>query len=209
MSGFNGIDFLILGIFLLSMILGMTKGVVKEVLSLFTWIAAFIVASLFSSRLAAYFTNMPELQSVISTATNSVGINPAQPIGWLAFGISFIALFSVTMITGSLISTLISGAVNSIGLGIINRLLGGVFGLVRGLLVSIFIVFLMQMVPQIQQQPAWAQSFFVGAYQPAVQWLGTAIAPGVESLKSTIGEKLQNVNTQMQGVVNSYGGFGR
>ncbi len=56
-ADFNGIDYLVLGIFFFSVFAGFMRGLLKEVISLITWAAACIVATMFSGELAAYISS--------------------------------------------------------------------------------------------------------------------------------------------------------
>lgn len=193
MSSLNWVDNIILFVFFMSVVAGLMRGLVKEVISLLTWLAAFIVAVIFSPKLAAMFTSSPSVQSMVSGASTAVGLNTAQPVSMFAIGVSFIALFVGTLIVGSLINSLTSRAVERQGISFANRLLGSVFGLARGFIIVLVIIFLVQLSP-IQQQPYWSSSQFVNAFQPAVQWFGNLVQPGFQSLKAKVDTTLQNTN---------------
>lgn len=200
MSNLNWVDILILCVFLFSVLAGLMRGLVKEIISLLTWIAAFIIAIIFSSKLAALFTGTQQVQSAISSASNAVGTSAAQSISVLSVGVSFIILFVGTLLIGSIIGSIISKAVDSVGIGFINRFLGGVFGLARAFLLVLVGMFLIQLTT-LQQQPWWVQSQFVSSFQPAVVWLGGVVAPGLASLKDTLNNTIQNIksNQTVQG----------
>src|ERR1041385_2992010 len=68
MSNLNWVDIVILVIFFASVLAGLIRGFVKEIISLVTWIAAFFIATMFASKLAAWFTSFPSVQSMISSA---------------------------------------------------------------------------------------------------------------------------------------------
>jgi membrane protein required for colicin V production len=195
MSSLNWVDNVILFVFFMSVVAGLMRGLVKEVISLLTWLAAFVVAVLFSSKLAGIFTSSHQVQSMISGATSSIGINTAQPVSVLSLGLSFVLLFVGTLIVGSIINSMTSKAVERTGISFSNRLLGSVFGLGRGFLIALVGIFVVQLSP-IQQESYWSQSQFVTAFQPAVQWLGGIVQPGFDSLKSKVSDTLQNTNTQ-------------
>jgi membrane protein required for colicin V production len=191
----NWVDDAILLIFLVSVLAGLMRGLVKEVISLFTWIAAFIVAILFSTRVASMFTGSDQVQSAVSNASNNIGMNASQSVSVLSIGVSFLLLFVATLIIGSIINYIISRAVESGGISFINRLLGGVFGLARGFLIILVGIFLIQLSP-VQDEPWWQASQFVKSYQPSVKWLGDTVSPGFENLKAKVDDTLKNVNTQ-------------
>lgn len=185
MTSFNAVDIGILAIFFISAFAGLMRGFVKEFLSLLTWIVAIIVASKFSKPLAASFSSA----DVVQTSMGSTG----DYISWLAIGVSFAVLFAATMIVGAIFNLFITRAVESGGISVINRMLGGVFGLARGYLINLVLIFLLSLTP-FAQNSLWTDSQFVRFFQPAVAWIGEQVQPGFDSLKATMGETLRNMN---------------
>lgn len=193
MSNLNWVDLVILAIFLISVLAGLMRGLVKEIISLATWIAAIFIAVMFSSKLAMLFTSTQPVQSMVSSTSTSIGSSTAHPVSLLAIGISFLILFIGTMIIGAIINYIISSAMSSIGLGLINRLLGAVFGLARGFLIVVVAIFLVEL-SSIQQNPWWQQSQFVDNFQPAVKWLSDLVSPSLANLKVKMSETIQRAN---------------
>lgn len=205
LQNLNWIDYSILIIFILSVLGGLLRGFVREFISLVTVIAAFIIASMFASALATIFTNSESVQSAVNQASNAIGMNASQPVSCLAIGLSFAILFIATLIIGAIISSILNLAVETSLLGFGNRLLGGVFGLVRGFIITLVLIFLVQLTP-LGSQPWWVQSRFVGDLQPAIQWLGNLVSPTLANLKEKFGQALQNVNETSQNITNSTAG---
>jgi membrane protein required for colicin V production len=201
-TGFSWVDYILLAVFFISVLSGLMRGGVKEVVSLLSWIAAFIIAGLFSKPLAAYFSSSSSVQSAISSAssTSTFGISTANQVSIFAISASFSALFIGTIIIGSLIGYFINQAVEGGGISIGNRLLGAIFGLVRGYLIALVLIFIGQFTP-IAQQTAWTQSSLVTSFQPAVQWFGNIVQPGLDSLKSSVGQTIQNMTNGSQNSV--------
>ena len=133
MEGYNWVDYTFIAILIFSILIGFGRGLVKEVISLLTLIAAFIVAILFSSKLSAYITTMPVIQNMVSQTSSAIGMDTSTAVNYIAIGISFAILFSVTAMIGSIFGMIINSMfqVGLIGLG--NRVLGAGFGLARGL----------------------------------------------------------------------------
>lgn len=192
MASFNWVDYIVLFIFFISLVGGFLRGGAREIVSLATWIAAFIVASLFAKPLAAYFSGTQLMQTASSAISNFT-----SQTSLFALAVSYCVLFFSTLLIGSIIGYLLNSIVESIGLGVINRVVGAIFGLGRGYLVNLVAIFIIQLTPIIEQ-PFWSQSSFVNAYQPAVVWLGNIVQPGLQSLKSTVGQTLQNWNSTLQ-----------
>lgn len=205
LQNLNWIDYSILIIFILSILSGLLRGFVKEFVSLVTIIAAFIVATMFASALATVFTNSASVQNAVNQASNAIGINASQPVSYLAIGLSFAILFIATIIIGAIISSILNLAVQTSMLGLGNRLLGGIFGLVRGFIITLVLIFLVQLTP-LGSQPWWVQSRFVADLQPVVQWVGNLVSPSLANLKEKFGEALQNANESSQNITNSSAG---
>lgn len=205
MSNLNWIDYIILLIFFFSIIAGFIRGFVKEVVSLITLVAAFVIATMFSNALAQLFTGHPSVQNAVNQATTSLGVDTAQPVSYIALGISFALLFAGTIIVGMIVSFFLNFAFKSGVLGIGNRLLGGIFGLVRGYIINLALIFVVQLTP-LGTQASWSQSQFVNMYQPAVQWLGNIVSPSLANLKARFEQTIQNFGSQLQ---NNYGGYVR
>lgn len=117
------VDLLIVGSVGLSLLFGLFRGLVKEALSLGFWIGAAVLASLYSTRAAEH------LEGLIS--------NPAvQRIT------AFIGIFVFTVFMGGLISNGISNLTSRAGLGAVDRGLGALFGIARGVIIVTVVVVL-------------------------------------------------------------------
>jgi len=183
---FNWLDIILLTIFIFSIIGGIARGFVNEVISLVVLVIAFAVATLFSTKVAAYFSGSHDLQSVVTSASSTVGLNPDNQISMLALGLSFLCLFLGTLITGTIIKYFLARTADLPGLNIINRLLGGLFGVGRGLLINLVIIGMVQMIPQAAESDTWSNSLIVTNYQPIVPWFTQKIEPSLASLHSKI-----------------------
>jgi membrane protein required for colicin V production len=117
------VDIIILGIILLSCLFGGFRGLVKEALSLAFWIGAALLAMAFSDVAAARLTG--------------VSANPV--VRQMA---AFVLIFVFTVFAGGLISNLISTLMSKAGLGGVDRALGALFGIIRGVVIVTVIVML-------------------------------------------------------------------
>ncbi|HEC73540.1 MAG TPA: CvpA family protein [Methylophaga aminisulfidivorans] len=116
------VDYLIIGIVLLSAVISIVRGFMREVLSLASWILAFWVALLFYSNLSTLLADY--------IATPSIRLF-----------LAFFVLFAVTLILGAMVNHLICQVVEKTGLTGTDRALGIVFGLIRGVaLVTILVL---------------------------------------------------------------------
>lgn len=199
MSQLNFVDILILIVFFISMIMGFARGLISEVISLATLIAAIFFAVMFSNQLATYFTSSQPVQEVVAQTSNVIGTSTAQPVSYMALGISFTLIFLVVLFIGSFIKYLLNIPFQFGLLGLGNRVFGGVFGLCRGFIINLVIIFLIQMSP-LSTESWWVNSSFVRAYQPAVGWLGNAISPALSDLRLKFESTLQDVNSSIGGI---------
>ena len=151
MNHFNWFDYLLLGIFFVSAIFGLIRGFVREVVSLITWGVAFLVGMLFADTLALYF------QSAIKSQAT-------------AQFLSFILLFIVVLIIGALINFILGKIIGHIGASSLNRFFGFIFGLLRGGLIVLFIVFIISST-RLQEQAWFSNSKLTYWFQDASVWI--------------------------------------
>lgn len=121
-TGFNNLDFIVLGIVFLSGVLAMFRGFVHEVLSLVSWVLAYFIAAKYYHLLEPW---------VHHHIKNETGASLAAGTG----------LFLIVLLVCALLSNVIVGLVRGKALNTIDRSLGFAFGLIRGALV-ISIVYL-------------------------------------------------------------------
>ncbi len=129
----NWADWTILGIIGVSSLFSLKRGFVREALSLVTWVAAFIIARLFSQSLSVVLEPYLETPSVRYIA---------------AFAILFIA----ALVVGVLINKLVGALVDATGLTGTDRVLGIGFGAARGGLIVVAIVALIGMSPAVNDR---------------------------------------------------------
>jgi membrane protein required for colicin V production len=196
MDNLNIIDYLLIAVLVFSMIRGLSRGLIKEVIGLLTFIAAFIIAIVFSTRLAGTFTNTAGVQGVLSQASSAIGVNTAQPVSYVAIGISFALLFGATVIIGSILGLILNVFFQYGVLGLGNRLLGSVFGFCKGFILCAVIAFVVQLTPFVTS-PLWQHSQIVASLQTTVEWIGGVVSPSLVNLKSRFGQTIQNVNSSI------------
>lgn len=144
------IDITILVIIGISTLISLTRGFVKEALSLAIWIAAFFIAKFFYLDLATLFT----------------GINDTM----LRNAAAVAALFIATLIVGSVVNYLIGRLVESTGLTGTDRLLGGIFGALRGILIVAAILFFMDSFTGLSDETWWEESELIPHFGIVIQW---------------------------------------
>jgi len=129
----TGFDFAVMAIMLVSLLLGLWRGLVYEVLSLVGWPIAFVLSRLFASDIVPMMPGAQEMMQIT-----------------LAYAVVFI----VALIAWGMLVWLFARLVKAIGLGWLDSVLGGLFGAVRGLLVILALVWLAGLT-HIPEQAFW------------------------------------------------------
>jgi membrane protein required for colicin V production len=192
-ENFNLIDYTFLTIFLLSIFVGLRRGLVKEVVSIVSWIAAFFIACAFATKLAAVFAGSSNIvQTTVSSVASKIGVDASGAVSTMMVGVCFVFLFVGTLVVGSIVNHILTTIADVPGISLVNRGLGAVFGFVRGYLITLVIIFIVQVTLGIQTM-AWTQSQFVQVFQPSVAQLSNLIQPGLESLKTKVGQSIESI----------------
>lgn len=202
MAGFNSLDIIIIVIFFLSAIIGFIRGFIAEFISLVILIAAVAIAIYFAVPLANYFTNTETVQSMMNQTSSATGTSTTQSISYFALGISFTVLFLGTLLVGLLVKALLNLAALSGVFGFGNMLLGALFGLVRGFIFNLILIFLLQLSP-VSASPFYLDSQLVKTFQPALLWLDNWVSPNFSAFKDKVGKTIQNMGTKVQAVTSS------
>ena len=145
------LDYVIIAVIGLSVITGLFRGFVKELIALCVWILAIWLAMTYSSALD------PWLQPHIQDKTvRSV--------------IAFVAILLATIIVGGLFNALLSFILRRSGLSGTDRLLGMGFGLVRGVFIVSFLMLIVKMTA-VSHEEYTSKSRLYPKFEPLVTWL--------------------------------------
>jgi len=185
LQGLNWVDNVLIVILLASAVTGLVRGGVREIVSLMSWIAAYVVATAFSHPLAKLFADSDLFNQVTGAAGQSLGSDAPADVSMFAVGVAFILLFTLTIFVGSLIGRVLSSAFEGGGISFLNRLMGVFMGLARGCLASLVLIFIMQLTPM-SEEGAWQKSTMVEAYRPAVQFFSHLVSPHIDELKKRV-----------------------
>lgn len=131
-------DFLVLFVLICSIVISTFRGLVKEILSLVSWIAAFIVANAYSEDLATMLPGM-------------ISGNTMRLI------VAFVALFIGVRLLMMLLNLAVEAMIKAGGLTLADRGLGGLFGLARGIVIVLSVVLLCG-TTTIPQQAFWKEA---------------------------------------------------
>lgn len=143
-------DYIVLAIIAISILVGAIRGFVKEAFSLIVWAAAFLIAFHYSGALAIHLEGHIELPSARTS-------------------LAFAGLFLSVLLVGGLLTFLVGKLVEKTGLSGTDRLLGGVFGGIRGVALVLAIVLFAGLTP-IPQDPWWQQSRAIQSLMPLAEW---------------------------------------
>jgi membrane protein required for colicin V production len=144
------IDYAILAIVGISALISLVRGFVKEAVSLIIWISAFFIASSFYANLSTLLTNI------------------SDPL--LRNAASITILFITTLILGALVNYLIGQLVSKTGLSGTDRVLGIVFGALRGVLVCSAVLFFMDAFTPASSSAWWQSSQLIPEFTLIVEW---------------------------------------
>lgn len=149
----SGLDWIILGVMLFSVWLAAVHGFFFEIFSLAGTVIGFLLAAWSYGQIAHWF--LPYVKS------------PA--IADLA---AFLAIFCVVVLVAGIIARVVREVIRAVGLRWADRILGGAFGLVRG--VVIVTVGVMALTAFAPESPQLAESQLAGYFQLAgsgASWL--------------------------------------
>jgi membrane protein required for colicin V production len=132
------LDWIFAAILALSTLLGVLRGLVKEVLSLLSWVAAFV----FAQRLA------PDVAQWVSLGGASETLRYAG---------GFVIAFIGTLLIGGALTMVLKSMLSVAGLRPMDRLLGGAFGAARGAVLLLAVTVVVSMTP-LGSYEAWHEA---------------------------------------------------
>lgn len=131
-------DWVFIGVLVFSLLVGAWRGLVYEVISVVSWLAAFVLAQWFAPAVAHWLP---------ISSTNEA----------LRYGIGFVLVFVATVFAGGLIAFVVKKLLAAVGLSPVDRLLGAAFGVVRGVVVLLALTVVVGMTP-FKSAPWWQES---------------------------------------------------
>ena len=134
------VDTLILAVIAISSAFGVWRGFIKETLSLLSWIAALLVSRVYSESLAGL------LESLID--------NPS-----VRYVTAFSVLFVLIIMLGTALNHFMSKLLVVTGLKTLDRLLGAVFGVARGTVIVLVVLFILNVF--VSGSEWWQQSTLI------------------------------------------------
>ena len=135
------VDWAILAILLLSAFLGGMRGMVRELISLATWVSAIFIAYAFGPRVSELFIGYIDNEAIRSV------------VGF--------ALTSITIIViGSFMAKAAKTLMSATGLSGFDRILGFIFGVVRGAALLVILTALISLT-SLNENSWWLESQFI------------------------------------------------
>lgn len=154
----TGVDIAILSVVIVSALVGLLRGFIKEVFSLVNWVAAMILVYLFRDPVG---TLLPLGESVSPLIRSIAG---------------GVLIFAGTLIIGGLLSTLLHKLVKATGLSGTDRTLGVVFGLLRGCIIVLALLIVLPSVSPVAEQSWWEASKLIPLFLNFEEWATTLMA---------------------------------
>ncbi len=145
------LDWVFGAVLLASLLLGAWRGLIFEVLSLVTWAAAFILAQWFA----------PDVAHVLPISGAGEAVRYAA---------GFVLVFVAAVFAGGLVAVLVKKLISAAGLAPADRMLGAVFGLVRGVVVLLALTVVVAMTP-LKKSVWWTESIGAGVLGAALKGL--------------------------------------
>lgn len=146
-----GLDWFCIAVVLLSLLLGFWRGLVYEVLSLLSWIAAFVLAQWLA----------PQAADLLPMG------GAAEPLRYAA---GFALVFIVALFTGGAVAWGVKRMVEAAGLRPVDRVLGAAFGGVRGAVLLLAVAVVVNMTP-LKNMRWWSESASAGILITALKGL--------------------------------------
>lgn len=159
----NGADYLILGVLVFSMLLGLFRGFVRESIALLAWLGGLWLAWRYA----------PLAEPLFRDAI-------AEPASmWAARAVIVVAVLIVGWLLAAILSYFLRHSALSI---MVDRFLGMFFGIVRGAVVIAVVVLLAQFI-QLDQTRWWKSSRLLPYAAEGATWLQAFAETGMEALE--------------------------
>jgi membrane protein required for colicin V production len=156
----SALDIAILAVLALSVAWGIWRGFVREILSLAGWVLAFLAANAVAAQLGELL-----------------------PASWaraeVRVLIAFVVVFVLALSATALVATLLSRLFKKAGLGGVDRTLGALFGLARGVVILLAVTIAAGLT-SLPRDPLWRSSVGAGMLTRTVLQLRPWLPPRLE-----------------------------
>ncbi len=142
------VDWVLLAALVASVVIGVLRGFTREFFGLISWVVALFAALFLAPATLGW------LESHISTPS-------------LRIAASYAIVFFAFLVLGAVVTAVISTLVRkNASLSAVDRMVGGGFGVIRGVLIGVVLVWLVGLTPA-RQDPWWKESLLI----PGCEWL--------------------------------------
>jgi membrane protein required for colicin V production len=155
------VDITLLTILSVSVLVGLWRGLTFEVISLLGWLVAFVIAN----------SCGPMLADVLPVAPPGSGLRM-----WICYAL----VFFFVLISCALLARMLRALISATPLSAVDRLLGGVFGVVRGALVLVIVATLVSLSPAAGAE-VWRSSYGALWLGQALELMRPALPPALSS----------------------------
>lgn len=156
----NSLDWMLLTPCVVSGLWGVWRGMVKEAMSVGAWILGVVLAGRYAAELG-----------------------PRLPVDnpMLSHALAWLLILAGVLITAGVLARLLKQLLTVAGLGVFDRLLGGVFGVLRG---SIFVMLLVLVIglTSFKKYPVWENSLVVPVVQQMLEYVKPVLPVQLERL---------------------------
>jgi membrane protein required for colicin V production len=146
-------DYGVLALLSLTLLVGLWRGLVSELLALAAWVVAFFAARAAAAQVGAVFADMLKDQAV-------------------QYVVGFAAVFLGVLVIFAVLRLAITGVLAAAGLGVLDRFLGAVFGAAQGVAIVLALV-LAAGLTTLPQQAWWRDA----VSSPALETAALATRP--------------------------------
>ena len=156
------VDIALVSLFVISVLVGIWRGLVFEILSLAGWVVAYFGSPYIAPILAQWL--------------------PHERLGPSLLHVSSLLLaFLLILVVWGLAAKLLRAMIHATPLSLLDRLGGGAFGVVRGLLVCLLLVVVIGMTP-LARSPTWQASALAPGLQQLLQGMRSVLPDDVVPL---------------------------
>jgi|GEM_PF-71314 len=178
-QNYNILDIIFVSILTLSTLIGLIRGSVREVLSLVS-----LALAIYSAFAFADFVSTTYVAKIFDNEK-------------VSYIVSFALILIATIFLVTLVNLFISQLLRASGLSFINRLLGLVFGFLRGAVICCVIVLVLSLIPGLHHQAWWQNASLRPIFQNltavTLQYVPAKVRTQLELTKNTV----QQVATQI------------
>ncbi|ETX11583.1 colicin V production CvpA [Marinomonas ushuaiensis DSM 15871] len=161
------VDWLIIAVVVLSTLLSLKRGFVKEVLSLLTWVVAFVVSIKFADQMQGLLIEQVQNDQI-------------------RYIVAFVSLFIASLVVGALVSFLLGSLIQVTGLSSTDRVLGMVFGFARGSLIIVAFISLLSLSPAIEETEFWKTSQLIPQLGQLNDWTRDMLGKSTDLIDSSL-----------------------